>query len=63
MVVGPLVLGKGIHSVGWGGVEAKVLLWPFNFQISLDIQIVPTGQEIMVPASRIEVVEVGKWWN
>lgn len=63
MVVGPLVLGKGIHSMGWGGVEAKVLLWPFNFEISLDIQIVPGGQEIMVTATRTEVVEVGKWWN
>ena len=62
-VVVPLVLGNGIDSMGWGGVEAKGLLWRFNFEISLDIQIVPSGQEIMVTAPGTEVVEAGKWWN
>ena len=48
-------------GVGRGG--SKGLLWRFNFEISLDIQIVPSGQEIMVTAPRTEVVEAGKWWN
>lgn len=55
MVVGPLVLGRE-YPMGWGGVEAKVQFWPFNFEISLDIQIVPGGQEIMVTETRTEVV-------
>ena len=41
--------------MGRGG--SKGLLWRFNFEISLDIQIVPSGQEIMVTAPRTEVVE------
>ena len=59
VVVVPLVLGKGTDSMGWWGVEAKVLPWPFNSEISLNIQIVPSGQEIMVTSTRTEVVEVG----
>lgn len=38
----PLVLGK---RVGGGEVEVKVLLWPFHFEMSLDIQVVPGGQD------------------
>ena len=37
-VVVPLVLGNGIDSMGWGGVEAKGLLWRFNFEISFPPQ-------------------------
>ena len=44
-------------------MEAKVLLWPFRFEMSLDIHVVPSRQEMMVTMTRAVIVEVGERWN
>lgn len=41
-------------------MEAKVLLWLFHFEMSLDIQVVPSRQEMMVTMTRAVIVEVGE---
>ena len=49
MVVVPLLLRKTISG---RGVGAKVLVWPFHFEISLHIQVDSSKQEIMMTETR-----------
>lgn len=49
VAVVPLLLGK---RIGGQEVEAKVLVRPFHFEISLDIQVDPSKQEMMMTETR-----------